>query len=328
MRSLSAPLWAITSYYNPARYRRRRLNFHAFRRHLAVPLLAIELSPDGRGELDDDEADIVLRLRGDDRIWQKERLLNLGMQHLPPHVSHVAWIDADLIFADPDWSDRARAALDRDGGMVQLFDTALHLAESVDPDMPFEAREPMELAFAPGYSIGRAMREGCFAQLANDWGKRSAGQPVSTDAYNVFGFAWAARRDVVTAAGLYDSNVIGGGDAIVAFAHVGQLEQFLVSRPYTEAHREHIRRWVARARDAGLLAHMGDVPQTAWHLWHGAIANRNYVTRYQVLVDHDYDPARDIVIEPEQPLRWADPGSAMANAVARYFFERREDGAY
>lgn len=326
MSDLAAPLWAITSYYNPAGYVRRRLNFRCFRRHLGVPLLAVELSPEGRGELRDEDADIVVRQRGDDRIWQKERLLNLALAHLPAHVTHVAWVDADLIFSDPDWPEQARAALDREGGMVQLFDGALHLPEAIDPAGPVTIEPGFVSPFLPGLSIARAIREGTFAQLAGDWGKRQAGAAVLSTAYNVLGFGWAARRDMLAEAGFYDGNVIGGGDSIAVFAHVGQLEEFLVSRPFTPAHQAHIRQWVERARAAGLLAHMGDVPQTAYHLWHGAIADRKYVARYQVLVDHDYDPERDVVREAGKPLRWADPDGPLAAAVARYFFDRREDG--
>ena len=76
----------------------------------------------------------------------------------------------------------------------------------------------------------------------------------------------------------------------------------------------------------GLFAHLGDVPQTAYHLWHGTMANRNYAGRYDILTDHDYDPVRDLIDVPGAPLRWTDPASPMAKAVGAYFFSRREDG--
>ena len=37
-------LWAITSYFNPAGYRRRLANFKTFRKHLQLPLVAVELA--------------------------------------------------------------------------------------------------------------------------------------------------------------------------------------------------------------------------------------------------------------------------------------------
>ena len=37
-------LWAITSYFNPMQYQRRRANYRLFRKYLRVPLVAVELS--------------------------------------------------------------------------------------------------------------------------------------------------------------------------------------------------------------------------------------------------------------------------------------------
>lgn len=324
--SPSDPLWVITSYYNPAGYRRRLQNFRAFRRNLAAPLLVVELSPAGQGELQDNDAEIVLRLSGDDRIWQKERLLNIGTAMLPPHVRYVAWVDADLLFSDPDWPARACAVLEHQGGMMQLFDTAIHLPPEIDPQSVELAQCTDHKPVLKGISFARSIRERLFDQLESEWGKRTSGFATRTDIYNVRGFAWAARRDALAACGLYDCNVVGGSDSIAALAVVGQLERTWVRRPYTEAHKAHARQWAATASKAGLFSHLDDLPQTAYHLWHGTMANRNYAGRYQILLAHDFDPARDLMLEQGRPLRWTDPGNALANAVSGYFFARREDG--
>jgi hypothetical protein len=316
----------ITSYYNPAGYRRRLQNFRAFRRNLSAPLLVVELTPKGCGELQDDDADIVVRLGGDDRIWQKERLLNIGASMLPPHVRYVAWVDADLLFSDPDWPARARAVLDEHGGMVQLFDTAHHLPQDIDPLTVEIAQCAVAAPFLSGISIARSAREGRFEDIESGWCKSSTQIESNADRYNVFGFAWAARRDALVACGLYEGNVVGGSDALNAFAHLGRLEQCWVNRPYTKLHQAHVRQWALNARRGGLFAHLDDLPQAAYHLWHGTMINRNYVGRYQILIGHNFDPERDLIVEQDRPLRWVNPGSAMAKAVGEYFFSRREDG--
>lgn len=316
------PLWVITSYYNPAGYRRRLQNFHAFRRHLSAPLLVVELTPSGHGELRDDDADIVVRVAGDDRIWQKERLLNIGTVLLPPHVSHVAWVDADLLFSDPNWPNKARAVLDTQGGMVQLFDAAHHLPDDIDPATVTIAACNDAISVRSGISIVRSLREGLFDDIQS-----GVGQPGSLEKiYHVYGFGWAARRETLQAVGLYEANVIGGGDALTVIAAVGRLDQYLAKRPLTPAHQGHFRKWYSDARQAGLFAHVADLRQTAWHLWHGTMINRNYYGRRQILLRNDYDPVRDLVFEPDRALRWAQPGSALARAVGDYFFSRREDG--
>ena len=69
---LTAPageLWAITSYYNPLGYRRRRANYRTFRERLNVPLLTVELAFGPDFELKEGEADILIRRRGGDVLW-------------------------------------------------------------------------------------------------------------------------------------------------------------------------------------------------------------------------------------------------------------------
>lgn len=87
----SESLWAITSYFNPIRYRRRLANFKRFRENLRVPLVAVELAYGPEFELQKGDAEILIQLRGGAVLWQKERLLNLAMQALPDHCQKVAW---------------------------------------------------------------------------------------------------------------------------------------------------------------------------------------------------------------------------------------------
>src|SRR5437868_14501260 len=110
--SHDSPLWAITSFFNPAGYQRRLRNFHQFRRHLGVPLLAVELTfGDARPALSRGDADILVECSDGDVMWQKERLLNLAVERLPASCRYVAWIDCDLIFDNDDWPRATREAL-------------------------------------------------------------------------------------------------------------------------------------------------------------------------------------------------------------------------
>jgi|GEM_PF-6936502 len=123
----NSPLWVVTSYYNPANYKRRLQNFKAFRQCLNAPLLVVELSGSDNFQLDDSDAEIVLQLAGEDRLWQKERLINIGAKALPAHVKYVAWVDCDVIFLDPHWPQRAIEKLACDAVILQLFNRAYHV---------------------------------------------------------------------------------------------------------------------------------------------------------------------------------------------------------
>ena len=113
-------MWSITSYYNPVRYKRRLANYRAFRENLAVPLVTVELSFDGRFELTEGDADILIQISGGAVLWQKERLLNVALKSVPSNVSNIAWLDCDVIFERSDWVDAANEQLNK-YNVIQLF---------------------------------------------------------------------------------------------------------------------------------------------------------------------------------------------------------------
>ena len=84
------------------RYQRRLANYRSFREHLAVPLITVELSYGAGFDLREGEADVLIQLRGRDVMWQKERLLNVGLGALPSACSKVVWLDCDIIFEGDD----------------------------------------------------------------------------------------------------------------------------------------------------------------------------------------------------------------------------------
>jgi hypothetical protein len=63
-----------------------------------------------------------------------------------------------------------------------------------------------------------------------------------------------------------------------------------------------------------------------FHLWHGDFTNRQYEERYHILRRHNFDPNRDIQLAPNGTWRWTDPEGQLAQEVAVFFRERREDG--
>lgn len=86
-----AMLWAITSYFNPCRYRMRRESYRAFRRSLRAPLFTMELGFGGCFDLSREDADIMIRVEDGDVMFQKERLLNCLIEHhLPGDCDYVA----------------------------------------------------------------------------------------------------------------------------------------------------------------------------------------------------------------------------------------------
>ena len=318
-----SPLWVVTSYYNPAGYRRRLQNFHVFRRFLNAPLLVVELAAKSDFALTSSDAEIVLQLAGEDRIWQKERLLNLAFQHLPAHVEYVAWLDCDVVLSDPDWPERAMAQLSRTDGPMQLFETVHHV-----PPEASEAPTRDALLSARRFLAQRAVAttasdaDAYFAARRAERGDDPSRPPKSRVAG---GMAWAAHRRDIEACGLYDRAVLGGGDAIFVCGLRGWIPRLVDESGHCEGLLHDALRWSERARDRMGDA-IGALPLDMVHLWHGAFEDRNYFGRSRILRAHGYDPATDVTLAPNGTLAWADPDGALARDVAAYFDTRCEDG--
>ena len=108
----SRSLWAITCYFNPIGYRRRLENYRIFRERLIVPLVTVELSQNDDYHLRPGDADILVQIKCPDLLWQKERLLNIGLQSVPRDCDTVAWLDCDVVFESDDWPERASNLLE------------------------------------------------------------------------------------------------------------------------------------------------------------------------------------------------------------------------
>ncbi len=63
-----------------------------------------------------------------------------------------------------------------------------------------------------------------------------------------------------------------------------------------------------------------------YHLWHGDKQYRQYLGRYEAFRLYDFDPFRDIAIDPNGGWRWNTDKKEMHRYVSDYFRARREDG--
>jgi hypothetical protein len=190
-----ADLAVVTTYFNPARYQTRRRNYERFAaalRAVGVPLLTVESRFGGTAfELPDDAA--TLRTDGGDIMWQKERLQMVGVKALPASVRYVVLADADILFERADWPAAVRAAF-ADAAVIQPFAEVARLPESLD--------------------AATAQRRPSFAAAL-------ARQPLLVHGHGPVhgepGIAWAARREFLDTAGVYEAAVVGSGDEL--FVH-------------------------------------------------------------------------------------------------------------
>jgi len=286
-------------------------NYHVFRQHLAAPLVAVELSFNGAFELSPGDADVLVQVQGGDIMWQKERLLNIGLRHLPPSCRNVAWLDCDLIFEDDTWMMRASQALET-FAIVHLFDER----HDLDPDAETEPR-PKPHAEPTAFSSIYKLVTG---QAAPDQFSRMGvvGALRSTN-----GLAWAGRRDVLDRHGLYDACIVGAGDKATTCAALGRLDDAIVAHRMNPRRTAHFRSWAGPFSEM-VQGAVGYIPGRIFHLWHGDLKHRQYAERPAWL--DGFDPFTDIALDRNGCWRWSSNKQDLHARVERYFTSRHEDG--
>jgi len=303
-------LWVINSFFNPMAYRRRLENHRVFRERLGAPLLTVELVSENGPSLSSRDADLLVRAGPGDVLWQKERLLNVALRHLPARCRMVAWVDSDILFEREDWSARTKEAL-REHVLIQPFSQVRHLRLGADlstfpDDDVYRSRD----SFAWQYLRGTLSFE-CVA--------RGGALTFSP------GHAWAMRRKELERTGFYDAAVTGGGTLLTAAAALGAFDAAVSRFRMNRRQERHFLKWANRFRDA-VGGRIGTVEGTVFHLWHGETARRGYGSRFSALEPFDFDPENDIEQTADGAWRWSSEKPGLHEHLRQYFANRSEDG--
>lgn len=301
-------LCLLTSYFNPARFRKKRQRYLEFAARAAasgLPLFTVECAI-GANDFEIPESNAVFRVRARDALWQKERLLNLAVTRLPSRYEKVVSVDFDLVFENPDWAVETSRLLD-EVPLVQPFESVIWLPKGVTED--------------DGTGV---VLEGFAARHVAD---SSVAHRGNFAAHGVPGYAWGARRSLLEELGHYDACVVGGGDHLMVHAACGDWTSdcFEWSVGIDSRHHRHFVRW-AEAFHRDVRGRMACVPGRLLHLWHGEWKNRRYTSRHVALKAFDFDPDQDITIGPDGCWEWSSAKRELHDAVAAYFALRQEDG--
>jgi hypothetical protein len=312
-------LWAVTSYFNPMKYQRRRANYRLFRERLGVPLLTVELAYGPDFELTRGDADILIQLRGVDMLWQKERLLNVGLQHLPDSCRKFALVDCDVIFEVDDFGERVSGLLDR-FMLVQLFSRVHYMPRNWVPGefrttTPEFTRPSVAFAMSSGIPPAILLNGAVGYGDAGDAGKNSVAP----------GFAWAARRELFERHRVYDSSVVGGAVSALAAAAYGCFDHAIDLHRMNDRQKAHFMAW-AQPFHGMVGAETAFLDCNLFHLWHGDFYHRRYGERHEGLKPFHFNPADDIAIDASGCWRWNTDKPDLHEYVRNYLTSRREDG--
>ena len=313
--SLPGDLWGLVAFFNPMQYANKLPHLRRFServRRQGLRLLIIEMAyDDSPFDVADDLADLVVRVRTDAVLWQRERLLNIGLAALPSSCDKVVWVDADLLFENDDWVAQTRALLE-EFVVVQPFESACWL--------PRGAVDPVAVP-------GSTTKPGAAATMAahDDWPKALSNYL----AHGHTGFGWAFRRSVLDRHGYYDGLIVGGADVVMMHAIYGDDRFFAghnwYSRRLTPGILRHAAEW-SRGFLPDVGASVAYTPGTVMHLWHGDVEARRYVERLEMLRRADFDPESDIALNADGCWTWRSAKPDLHRQLREYFAARREDG--
>lgn len=294
-------LAVVSCHFNPCNYKSRDCNLLRSMTALtdqAVPLYLAHLVFTNQNSAISMPTATVLKFRGRDILWHKERLLNLLIEKLPSRYTKVAWIDADILFPDSRWFQWTSELLDT-YDLIQLYDRI----EQRDND----GQPIAELAGLAAYiSSGKP-------------------QPFNFDLSRTWpGLAWAAKRRLLATHGLFDAMIVGGADTYMSIAAYGQVGAEWHLNQLAPKLREAWSTWAAPFyRD--IQGRVGFVPTPVIQLGHGTRMNRRYVDRMRILTTYDFDPKSDIAPDEYGVWQWATHKPLLHRAVRDYFESRRED---
>ena len=259
---------------NPERYHSRyRLARDFISRMQATPHVKLHLVEAAYGdrchELDGVES--TLRLRVKTNAWLKENLINLGVRHLlPTDWKYVAWVDADVEFRSPDWAQETLHQLQH-FAVVQPWQTCADLGH-------------FGTILQTHRSFGYMTQQGVRIQ-------RHSTEPYP---YGHSGYAWACTRTFwEQVGGLLDFCILGSADHHMAWSMIGHADA-TIHRGMSPAFFRRVHEWQDRARR---ITHdeVGFTVGSIDHSFHGPKGRRKYRERWQVLVDHGFDPDKDLM---------------------------------
>ena len=319
-------LYVVTTIFDPLRFRNRYWNYWAFENMVnkaGAILYTVEIAfGDRHFEVTDSENPRHLQLRAKDNqeLWLKENSLNLLIERLPSDWKYVAWIDADVSFARPDWAQETMH-------LLQHYDFMQLFSQAQDYNVNYESS-----MIIPGIVYGRTLKDSTLAGKIIEgyyYGMAKIGEERKW-LYKHPGFAWAARREALDkVGGLIDWAILGAGDFLMANALYGEIrEGRTINAGYSDNYKKLCLNWQERALKY-IRKNVGYMPGLVHHYYHGKKEDRKYNTRWKLLVETKFDPLTDIKKDTSGLYQLHDDGTArfldLRDGLRKYSRMRNED---
>jgi hypothetical protein len=241
-----------------------------------------------------------LQLRTDCELWNKEGVINELIKRLPESAEYIAWVDADVVWARPDWAEETVRLLQQ-YDVIQMFSHTQDLGSSFQPSGPI-----LQSYYSRYVEAGRDADAHAFKK---EW---------------ITGLAWAARKSVLSEIGMLpDWCVFSSCDRHIAAGFLGIMEQSFREK-LTESYRHKCMLWGDRAYKV-VKGNVGYLPGLLLHYWHGDRKKRGYAERWNLMADCNFDPDVDLVRDYQGLYRLSGNNPKLRDRFRMLLRERNED---
>jgi hypothetical protein len=281
--------------------------------------------------------------------WNKETLINIGVQNLPHDWQQVAWIDGDVHFARPGWVGECIQLLQHgtssDRAFCQMFSHAVDLGPNYEI-------LPSDYPHAQGVSYVKAWKDGAIKptitpQILADLQKIGADLNVMMKDFmelqedligNYYvqsptvkcwpGLSWACTRNAWNAVGgLMDFAVWGGSDLAMAKSLCSDRQSIVMPNMHPN-YKMLTMEWFDRC-EKYIRRNVLVMEGTVLHSFHGRKGQRGYTAKHVLLEKYQFDPLRHIKRDSQGIQDMHDDGTEqvvqMREAFRRIAKERNED---
>ena len=298
-------LHVVVPFFNPRRYASHMLNGARFLRHMLDSGVQVHVAECTYG----DEPPVYAGIAGITHhhfqaktvVWEKEALINAAIARLPRDWKYVAWVDGDIEFQNKAWAEQTVYAL-----------------QHHDFVWPWEHC----------YDLGP---HGEHLELHHSFGRQWIKEPETCDRLGSFGYPFAhpgyavaaTRAALEATGGLIETAVLGSADHHMALALIGKAEMSLPGG-LPEGYRRPILDWQLHASHH-IAGNVGYVGGTIRHHYHGEKAGRAYISRWDILKKHAFDPATDLKRNTSGILELTGNKPGLRRDIMGYFLSRTED---
>jgi hypothetical protein len=301
-------LCIVCCHFNPAKYKKPVDNLHRFNRlmrYQGVHCLTVELVLDDDASVAEPGRILLRGTRTRNTLWQKETLLNVGIEFALKNYQPkaIAWVDADVIFLSPTWAQDTLKELEY-FPVVQMFSDCYRL----DHQGVLDAQ----------------------VRSTGWWWSTSNPQWIDFN-YSHPGYAWAARAELFSGGmRLYDRVITGCGDTLMLRSWTGKN----IPVPFKDVGPRlaaDVCRWAGEldekldaARSEVTSSRLGFTMGSIAHMYHGKMKDRGNKERRFIL--QDFDPVTHVRKDSQGILEWTEEAPAeLRDKVSNYFLSRRED---